>query len=319
VRGHGALQADKSGITAVVAGVFLVLFAFLLVRLFFRRNMPRVGGKIGPRRTIDPPLAVPDGFSRVYARVMTLFVASSDAAGFANLKAFLRHGTKQHPALIRIYRIAGCKTEIEIPVETPDYERINAAEALALLRELPDLRLILRLHLSDEPSFLDPWVRRVTGQDSFLLGNATNYRLVVLYRPDRRLGRTVGLTLLHEWLHIVAFGSAMDVWRFKRADAIEPLTLPAIAPVSFGVRKAPTHEAWCDLGEKLFGYDETIARDAALATPVHAMILWRRINGILRQPPPRQRSTRFAEFEKLGVFMRTEITARASTVRAKRS
>jgi hypothetical protein len=294
-----------------VAGVFLVLFAVLLVRLFLQRNMPRVGGKIGPRRTIDPSAAVPDGFSRIYARVMTLFVASSDAAGFANLKAFLRHGTKRHPALMGIYRVAGCKTEIEIPVETPDYARIDAAEALALLRELPDLRLILRLHLSDEPSFLDPWVRKVTGQDSFLLGNATNYRLVVLYKPDRRHRPLVGQTLLHEWLHIVAFGSAIDVWRFKRADAIEPLTPPAVAPVSFGIRKAPTHEAWCDLGEKLFGHDETIARDAALATPVHAMILWQRIDKILRQTPARFCSTRFAELEKLGDFMRSEIAARA--------
>jgi hypothetical protein len=37
---------------------------------------------------------------------------------------------------MRIYRVAGSKTEIEIPVEPPDYERIDAAEALALLREL---------------------------------------------------------------------------------------------------------------------------------------------------------------------------------------
>ena len=71
----------------------------------------------------------------------------------------------------------------------PHYQRIDVAEALALLRELPDRRLVDRLHLSDQPSFLDPWVRRVTGQDGFLLGNATNTGLIVLYLPDRRFGR----------------------------------------------------------------------------------------------------------------------------------
>jgi hypothetical protein len=49
---------------------------------------------------------------------------------------------------MRIYRVAGCKTEIEIRAESPDYERIDAAEALALLRELPDPRFIRRRALS---------------------------------------------------------------------------------------------------------------------------------------------------------------------------
>jgi hypothetical protein len=111
---------------------------------------------------------------------MTMFAASSNAASFPNLKAFLRHGTVSQPTLMRIYRVDGCKTEIEIPADPPDYERIDAAEALALLRELPDLRLVRRLHLSDERSFLDPWVSKLVGQEFFLLGNATNFSLVVL-------------------------------------------------------------------------------------------------------------------------------------------
>ena len=81
--------------------------------------MPAVGGKIGPIRTIDPPPALPRGFSRVYARAMTLFVAS-DAACFADLKVFLRDGKVQKPVVMRIYRVAGCKTEIEIPDQAAD-------------------------------------------------------------------------------------------------------------------------------------------------------------------------------------------------------
>jgi len=242
---------------------------------------------------------------------MTLFTPAPDAAPFLTLKSFLRHGTVQQPVLLRIYRVAGCKTEIEIPAATPDYDRIDAAAALTLLRELPDPRLVRRLHLSDEPSFLDPWVRHVTRQEFFLLGNATSAGLVVLYRPDRRLLRSTGLTLLHEWLHLVAFKSGRAIRRFKRADAIEPLAPLAVEPVSFGDRRTAVHEAWSDLGEKLFGYDDTIARDAALTAPMHSMILWQQIETILRKTPARLRSTRCAELEMRGAFMRNVVAPRA--------
>jgi hypothetical protein len=296
-----------------MAEIILVIFGIFLVRIFLNRNMPRVGGKIGALAAADPPPAVPDGFSRVYARIVTVFTASSDAARFSSLKAFLRHGTAAQPTLMRIYRVAACETEIEIPAAAPGYERIDAAEALALLRELPDLRLIRRLQLSDEPSFHDPWVRKVRGPEVFLLGHSTNSRLVVLYKPDRKLGQLNGLTLLHEWLHLAAFISPADVRRFKRANAIEPIASAAIESMSVGVRDPQIHEAWCDLGEKIFGYDETIARGAALSTPAHTMILWRRVETLLRSTPPALRSTRFAQLESRGDFMRSVIAERAST------
>ncbi len=305
-------------ISAASQIALIVLFAILLVRGFLVRNRPRVGGKIGPVRALDPAPLLPDGFSAVYARAMTIFTASSDAARFRDLKEFLRDGIARQPMLMRIYRVAGCKTEIEIPAGAPDYDRIDASEALALLRELPDLRLVRRLHLSDERSFLDPWVRKIAGQDFFLLGNATNFSLVVLYKPDRRFGRLNGLTLLHEWLHLVAFAATRDVHRFKRANDIEPLLPPAVEPVSFGDPKTSVYEAWCDLGEKLLGYDETIARDAALTYPVHAMIVWRRVEKILRKAPLKLRSSRFAEFERRGAFMRAEIAPRALSMMARR-
>jgi hypothetical protein len=298
--------------------IIIILFLILLVRGFLFRNMPRVGGKIGPSRTIDPPQALPRGFSRVYGRAMMVFVAS-DAARFPTLKAFLRDGPVQQPVVMRIYRVAGCKTEIEIPDRTADYERIDAAQALALLRELPDMRLVRRLHLSDERSFLDPWARKVKGEDFFYLGHATNFSLIVLYKPDRRLGQSLGLTLLHEWLHLVAFASTMQIWRFKRANAIEMLPSAAFEPLNFAGRNTAIYEAWCDLGEKLLGYDESAARQAALASPVHAIILWRCVERMLRRTPPRFRSTRFGEFMERGDFMRTAVEQEARAVRTRPS
>jgi len=204
---------------------------------------------------------------------------------------------------------------IEIPDRVADYQRIDAAQALALLRELPDPRLVRRLHVSDERSFLDPWARKVSGEEFFYLGHATNFSLIVLYRPDRRLGQLLGTTLLHEWLHLVAFASTIQLWRFKRANAIEPLPPLAFEPLNLGDRNTGIYEAWCDLGEKLLGYDESVARQTAFASPVHAIILWRCIERMLRGTPLKLRSTRFDELMKRGDFMRTEIEPKARALR----
>jgi hypothetical protein len=295
--------------------IIVILLVTALVRRFRSRNMPRVGGKPGRIRTIDPPQPRPSGFSRIYARAMTVVVAS-DAARFSTLAAFLRNGTVQRPVVMRIYRVAGCKTEIEIPDEVADYERIDAAEALALLRELPDPRIVRRLHISDEPSFLNPWLRKIKGENFFFQAHATNLGLIVLYRPDRRLGYSLGITLLHEWLHLVAFASAFQLWRFRRANAIEPLPALAVEPLNFGDRKTRIYEAWCDLGEQLLGYDENAARDTALALPVHTMILWRCIERMLRRTPLHLRSTRFDQLTMRGDFMRAEVEPKARALSA---
>jgi hypothetical protein len=298
---------------AIIVGIFLVL----AVNGFLHRNMPQVGGKIGRIKAIYPPVPPPEGFSRVYARVTTVFVGT-DAAGFPTLRDYLLKGPVRKPMVMRVYCVAGCKTEIEIPEEAADYERIDAAEALALLRELPDPRLVRRLHLSDERSFLDPWLRKVRSEHHFTLGNATNFSLVVLYKPDRRLEHFLGVTLLHEWLHLVAFAATIQLWRFKRADAIEPLPPAEAGLLDLGNRNTAVYEAWCDLGEKLFGYDEPAARQAALALPVHATILWFCVERILRRTPRKFRSTRFDELMRRGEFMRAEVAPQARRSRSPR-
>jgi hypothetical protein len=295
----------------------IILFFSMLIRRFRSRNMPLVGGKLGRIRIIAPPQPRPGGFSRIYARAATLFVAAGTPHS-STLKAFLRDNVVQQPVVMRIYRVAACKAEIEIPDQVPDYERIDAAEAFALLRELPDPRLVRRLHIRDEPSFLDPWLRKVKGEQFFFQGNATNSGLIVLYRPDRRLGEVLSITLLHEWLHLVAFASWFQLWRFKRANAIEPLPPLAVDPLNFGDRKTRVYEAWCDLGEKLLGHDEDAARHAALALPVHTTILWRCVERLLRQTPLQLRCTRFDKLIMRGHFMRAEVGSKASERRVGR-
>jgi hypothetical protein len=315
----GLPSADCGRNTMIVLqAIFIIAVVPLLVLGFLRRNMPRVGGKLGSIRSVDPPRQPPSGFSRTYTRAVTLFVAS-DASRFATLKAFLRDGTARLPVVMRIYCVAGCKAEIEISEEVADYERIDAAQALALLRELPDPRRVRRLHLSDQRSFLDPWAGKVGGEDFFYLGHATNFSLIVLYKPDRRLGEYLGITLLHEWLHLVAFASTIQLWRFRRANAIEPLPALAPDPVHLGGRNTENYEAWCELGEKLLGYDENTARQAALEAPVHAIILWRCVERLLRRTPLSLRSTRFDELLNRADFMRAEVEPKARKVRAQRA
>lgn len=298
--------------TRIIPGIAVVIaFVALLINAFINRNMPRVGGKIGPRIREAPELAPPAGFSRVDCRAITNFDGATDAESFVSLKAYTRDGVTPRQGRVLVYRVAACNTRIEFPAEEPDYPRLTPAEMLALLRELPDPRPVCRLHLADGPSFLDPWVRKITGLDIHSVGNANLMGSIVLYRPDRRLGRELGLTLLHEWLHLVAFNSAKAIRRFKRADAIETLPPLTYEPVSFGDRRTRVYEAWCVLGEKVLGYDETVAREAALTSPVHTMVLWRHIEKIMRKVPKKLASTRLDELKARRDFFRAEVAPKA--------
>ena len=297
-----------------MAEIILLLVVAVLIRRLLDRNMPRVGGKIGAWRPPTAAEPLPEGFASVALRDATVFVAAEQIAAQSTLRAFLRRGIGRHRTALRIYRVAGYGTDIEIPVGEPDYDRIDATDALALLRELPDPRLVRRLHLSDEPCFLDPWLRRLRGARVFLLGNAVKGGLVVLYRPDRRQRRTVAATLLHEWLHLVAFTSPSALRQFKHA-AVEPMPAPAVEPVSYGLRSTTVHERWSELGEVLLGDDEAAARDVACAAPLHATILWRKVEALMRQTPPSLRSTRFAVLEARASFMRDVALPKGAAVR----
>jgi hypothetical protein len=300
-------------IVLVAVGAVLVVFGFL------NRNMPRVGGKIGRRsaNTLADPL--PEGFSRVECRELTVYRAPAEPGRYATLKAYMRDGTQPQSGLVHIYHVAGCRTQIEISAAAPEYDRIGPAEALALLRELPDPRLVARLHLSDTPSFLDPWWRHVTGRsDIFHLGHANNFGNIVLYLPDRRNGRLIAMTLLHEWMHLLGFKRQWAVRRFERANTIEAVPAPPIEPMGQGRAKLLNYEAWAELGERLLGDDDALARQAALASPVHAMILWRQIEKILRKTPTRFASTRLGEFRARAAFMRLEVAQKARTARKSR-
>jgi hypothetical protein len=162
-------------------------------------------------------------------------------------------------------------------------------------------------------------VRKITGREVRLVGNANNFGLIALYRPDRNFPRDNSLTLLHEWLHIVAFKHEIDLWRFGRASKIEPLAAVPYDGINTGRASKLPHEAWSEFGEKLLGYDEEAARRTALSAPLHAKIVWQRIEKILRKTPARLRSTRFAEFERLGDFMREKVVPKAREARGRPS
>ena len=150
-----------------------------------------------------------------------------------NAEGFLARRPVQKCIVMRIYRVAGCKTEIEI---SESARRLRAHRCRASTRAVARIAgSASRSAPTSErrASFLDPWVRKVKGEKFFCLGNATNFRLIVLYKPDCRLGQVLGLTLLHEWLHLVAFASTIHIWRFQRANTIEPLPSAGVRAVEF--------------------------------------------------------------------------------------
>src|SRR5471030_2238428 len=105
-------------------GSFLVFCLIVfLARKFFNRHTPPVGGKLGRQRGAPAAMELPDGFSNVILREITQFGARSNSARYPSLKAFLRDGIFERTGLMCIYRVAGCKTRIEITAAPPNYER----------------------------------------------------------------------------------------------------------------------------------------------------------------------------------------------------
>jgi hypothetical protein len=298
----------------VILLILALTFSFKLVNRILNRNVPRVGGEIGPRQTSRPLPPLPDGFLSVQTRAMTLFTACHADPPFPKLKQFLRKGAQRNTVLMHIYRVADCDTDIEIPIDDPGYYRIKATQALALLRELPDPRLVRRLQLSDQPCFLDPWMRKIHGAHSFILGQTNHTGVVVLYRPAHWMtrGHDIGLTLLHEWLHLLAFRSAPALRQFARANRVEPMPQPRLKFTGYGVRNGLVHEAWADLGERLFGDDDETARQVALAAPAHSLVIWRCVESVLRSAPERLRSGRIEVFERRGDFFAGEVAAKVA-------
>ena len=85
----------------VLQAIVIIAVLALLVLGFFRRNMPRVGGKLGPIRTVDPPRELPSGFSRSKALSRLLRGARRLAEGWLGndggpLRVMLAHGLAQN-------------------------------------------------------------------------------------------------------------------------------------------------------------------------------------------------------------------------------
>jgi hypothetical protein len=85
----------------VLQAIVIIAVLALLVLGFFRRNMPRVGGKLGPIRADDPPRELPSGFSRSKALSRLLRGARRLAEGWLGndggpLRVMPAHGLAQN-------------------------------------------------------------------------------------------------------------------------------------------------------------------------------------------------------------------------------
>ena len=85
----------------VLQAIVIIAVLALLALGFFRRNMPRVGGKLGPIRTVDPPRELPSGFSRSKALSRLLRGARRLAEGWLGndggpLRVMPAHGLAQN-------------------------------------------------------------------------------------------------------------------------------------------------------------------------------------------------------------------------------
>lgn len=144
------------------------------------------------------------GYSSCQTETVTIVEGDHGAASFRDHADFQRRGWHvAHRRMLVCAVAASPGTEVAVPLDAPDYARIGPAEALALLRELPDMALIRRLTVCDGAQADEPWLRQVTGRPLTMLAEALPDGEVRLYRPVA--GEGLVTTALHEWSHLLRF------------------------------------------------------------------------------------------------------------------
>jgi hypothetical protein len=193
------------------------------------------------------------------------------------------------PALGRHGQLGCPETTIAIPEAEPDYDRISAQQALALLRTLPDIRLVRRLTILDTIFRYDPWFQQFNSSWR-LLGEVSDGAEIILYRPA--VTEDVAATVTHEWAHLLEFSSPK--WRrlLNVVGDLEPFVGRAGA-----LYPEPPKEEWAVLGEFLLSTAPLLSPLTSFANPIRATVIANALRERLASLPTRLRSTEHAFYE----------------------
>jgi poly(A) polymerase len=187
----------------------------------------------------------------------------------------------------------------------PLASRMTPREALAIVRELPDARLLKRLLVVDKAHWEEPWRRQKGEENLKILAEASKDGDVKLYRPPT--GEVSRDTIFHEWAHLLKFARPGESALFDMVGELEPIRSDSPADPTID-----RDETWAVLvGEGLLNKNFLRAVNAAHCNPIRLTIGAEAVRGVLESVPAEQRSIRHQQYELLLRYIDSNVRPQA--------
>lgn len=186
----------------------------------------------------------------------------------------------------------------------PFVSRLSPLEALDVVRELPDTRLLKRLYV------LEDWMRpsRYYGHTRLVTMGMANpdEGSIRLFRPPS--GRLTRDTVFHEWAHLLKVARPIESRLFDMVGTLEP-----IQTCSRSDAHQNSDETWAVLvGEGLVSNNFHRAIATAFNNPIRSTIAALALKDVLSSVPPAQRSTLHQQYCCILRYIENIISARAA-------
>jgi hypothetical protein len=159
-------------------------------------------------------------------------------------------------------------TEVAVPVEYA--LSITLDDIVDTLHELPNLGLIRRIMIIDEPHSEEQWLRQIRNNAGLCVKAEAlpGAREIRIYASG--IDASFSATVLHEWNHLLKHAYPDASGAFDQVGSFEPLEIGALAPFDALV----ADEEWSYLGEQLADFKRQAAEALilALALPIRSSI-----------------------------------------------
>jgi poly(A) polymerase len=165
----------------------------------------------------------------------------------------------------------------------PLARRLSPQEALQIVRELPDARMIKRLIVLDKTYWDQPWRRQNGEPNVVVVGEATPEGDVRLFRPPA--GAVARDTIFHEWAHLLKFARPVESRLFDSVGKLEKIR--SMSPADATINNA---ETWAVIiGEGLLNRSFAVSVSTAHANPIRASLGASALKAVLDGLPADQR------------------------------
>jgi hypothetical protein len=196
--------------------------------------------------------------------------------------------------------------KLNYPVWPAKYNRVSAEQIGHAVASTPDRRFIRDVTVIDYAHRDQAYLRHVLNeQTATILGEATDEREIVLYRPDDP--SQVIRTVHHEWWHLVHMNHPEEA---RILDLVGSMETPRInvPRTSYSERGA---EIWSDIGQALTGDTPEVAVLSTLVNCIRVSVVAKVLAEILATVPQERMSPLHSRYKNLVQFIHREIRPQA--------